>query len=628
MKKANLLKCLVVICIILSFFSCVYANTYFEVGESNVTEVLESTTLGSTTITANADKTKNDYGAVTISPKGTGVFTIDVEGITKNSEEDLYYVLTDSKGKEVRLAAYYDATSNSYVTFTNGNDKKSTKVDVLLEAGETYTLKLSKKKATPQTSTASSYNSPIYEYTYVTAQNPSEDYKIIIKVNDAANRKGSIYQSNISSIELSEDTKTKEENLEIIDNEKYKLPPGFEATLDNYDVGNAVSDAASTVGGIVTEYVANPFEETVCELLLAIGDFFVNLINQIVGEDVTITALVYNQVDSVNPNFFDDSVSGKGITANLKEAITTWYNVFKLVAVAVYIIALLAVGINILLASTGKGMEKVKELLGDWLKGVIFLFFIPYVMKYAFLLNEAIVDTLREEADVPSYAVGSSGGSSANEWSAEEIEFRSPEFVSNYTGKVAFGSDEASEGYIKRIQSYEQNFDLMRIMRAYAGVTKKFIYVIIWFILIGQLISFIVQYYKRYFMIAFLIAMFPLICIFYGISVARGIKKKTEIGSWMKELFANIFIQMVQAIIYTVITSVCVSVVSQDIQSSATLNWIVIILAINFVSEGEKLLRKIIGAMGSTVGGTGQTGQGIKGAVGKVKDGFNKLSGH
>ena len=98
-------------------------------------------------------------------------------------------------------------------------------------------------------------------------------------------------------------------------------------------------------------------------------------------------------------------------------------------------------------------------------------------------------------------------------------------------------------------------------------------------------------------------------------------------GSWVKEILTNIFIQFVHAIVYTVVTGICVSVVKEDLQSSAALNWIIIILAINFVSEGEKLLRKILGAMGGTAEGSGQTGKGIKTAYNKARAGLRKARG-
>ena len=523
-------------------------------------------------------------------------------------------MITNSKGEEIRLAAVYDSAKNKYVTITDSGYADSTDIDVVLQAGEKYTLKLYHDGPCSYYSEEAPYvdNDP------KTNSVPKEkEYTITIGLNEEANS-NYYYQSDISSKEISA-RKSSTGNMEPV-NDKYKMPESEGATTST-----ATSLKNSKKENIEKKYVADTFEEVITDLLLAIGDGLISIMNVIFGEEVTITSLVYNLFDPVNPNFFDDSISWYGITKNVKDVVSNWYTIFTAIAVAIYIMVLLSVGIQILLHSTGSGMSKAKELLVKWLKGILVLIFIPYLIKYAFLINEAIVDMLREAGGVKSYTVGSNCGDST-EWSAEEIEYRSPEYVSKYTGNVVFGSEDATRGYLNKLGNYEQNLDLMRIMRAYAGVTKKIIYSIIWYILLGQLIVFIVQYYKRYFIIAFLFVMFPLVCIFNGISLAKG-KPGKEIGNWLKEILTNIFVQTVHAIIYTIITGVCISVVKEDLQSSATLNWLVIILAINFMSEGEKLLKKIIRALGSTEGGAGSTGQGIKGAIGTARQNIGKAFG-
>lgn len=621
MKKARFLKSLVIICIILSFFSNIYAETtsQFAIGDKNIVSVDETDDGLTTKIVANAKNQNQDNGVITFTPKGTGVFTIDVEGLTRYEGQDICYTVKDSSGKVLRLAAVYNKSRNEYGIISSASDRDITQIDVLLEAGETYTISLSETKT--RLGQSPSYGGGYTYYpTYVDNTYQDANYTVTLTVNTSANQGGQVYQSNTASTEVSDDVGTVEVELEDIISADYQIPADGNISFAGF---NPIQYAASSASNTFNEYVVNPFEDTICDIMLFLGDQVINLMNYIVGEEVTVTALVYNQIDAFNPNFFDETIAATGITANIKPAISDWYNVFKMIAVAVYLVVLLSIGINILLASTGNGMQKGKELLVNWAKGLIYLVFIPYLIKYAFLLNESLVGMLAEASNTPNYKIGSTFGQTT-EWSAEEIEFRSPEYVSRYTGNATYGSDAANKGYINRVSSYEQNLDLMRIMRAYAGVTKKFIYSVIWWILIGQLVAFIVQYYKRYFMIAFLIAVFPIICIFNAISIAQG-KPGREIGSWMKEIFTNIFMQLVQAIIYTIITGICVSIVKENMQSSATLNWILIILAINFVSEGEKLLRKIIGAMGSSAGGTGKAGQGVKGAFRKAKSNAQRL---
>lgn len=615
MKKTRLAIILVAFCIILSFFSGIYAaeTAQFSFNDTNLVECNDTRGDGSVIITAQANYKDDKVGAITFVPKSTDVYSINVEGIDRGVGEDLYYTLRDSEGKYVRLAAYYDEETGEYISFTNRNDNTQTNIDVLLIAGKTYTLSLPEGRGGPEFLVES----------FVNEKHPQQNYSITIEPNTSEhNVVGKVFQGSTSSGKVTATGRLVDaEAFKEKTVDPYKMPEGVESKFDDYGLADLGEDVLETVG----EYTVNTLEEVICELLLALGDFLINLMNDIMGEEVTITKLVYNQVDAVNPNFFDDSITATGITANIKNVVNDWYNVFKMIAIAIYLVVLLAIGINILLASTGDGMSKAKELLTQWLKGLAALVLIPYLIKYAFMLNEALVGMLMETANVPAYTIGG-GFSSSGNWSLEEVEFRSPEYVSKYTGSIAFGSDEASEAYMKRVETYEQNLDLMRIMRAYAGITKKMIYVIIWYILIGQLILFIIQYYKRYFIIAFLIAMFPLVCIFHGISIAQG-SSKGEMGSWVKEILTNIFIQFVHAIVYTVVTGICVSVVKEDLQSSAALNWIIIILAINFVSEGEKLLRKILGAMGGTAEGSGQTGKGIKTAYNKARAGLRKARG-
>lgn len=622
MKKARIVRLLFFICIILSFFNVASAYTTqgglaMEIDDEGLQSVDPQN--DSVTIISEADYDKQQQ-SVTFKA-GTGLYTIDVEGYSNYTGQDLCFVLTNSKGQEIRLAASYDDTEGNYLTVTDfsNSQKNSTSIDVLLLAGETYTLTLSSSKGTKSSST------PL-----VTKNNTKEEFKVTIK----ANKLGAaidVYQSEYSSRNRSEGTTTG--NMEPLvdgtplDNNGEHLPVKYRNAGFGQTVKDFFSESFQKLINLAKNYLLNPLEETISELLLSFGDFLVSLLNSLVGEEITITSLVFNQVDAVNPNFFDSSLNGKGATAPLKEAISTWYSFFRMVALTIYIGVLLAIGVHVLFSSTGNGMAKAKELLMEWMKGIVYLFFVPYLIKYALLINEGIVGMLAEVSSVPEYRVGTVFGD-PDEWSAQEIEYRSPEYVSKYTGAIAYGSDESSKMYINKLNNYEQNFDLMRIMRAYAGVTKKLIYVIIWYILIGQLIAFLVMYYKRYFMIAFFIAAFPIVSIFNAISIARG-KAGKEISTWTTEIISNIFTQTIHAILYAVITGVVISVVREDMQSSATLNWILIIIAINFIPQGEKIIKKIFKAIsgGSTSGNVSDASKGIKGTFKRAREGASKTIG-
>lgn len=364
----------------------------------------------------------------------------------------------------------------------------------------------------------------------------------------------------------------------------------------------------------------NIFEGALSDLLIDIGDFFVNLMNKILGERITMQNIVFNQVPSLDPNFFNkDLAIASETTAMVREKINEWYNFFSLLAIVTYLVVLLVIGIRVVIGSTASGLEKAKELAIKWLVGVMILFLFPNViLKNAFKVNEAIVKMISDQYG-GNESTGTPIGNTEGEWATEEIEFRSPEYVSRFTGTSSLGGAEMNALYQKALDSYRSGADMTRIMRAYAGMTRKLIYVIIWFVLLTQLIVLLVQYYKRYFIIAFLIVIFPLVSMYYIIEIARG-KNGQVFTEWTKEIFVNIFIQTVHAIIYAIIASVAISRVQADIASgSDAMNWLLIIVAVNFITEGEKILRKLIGVDAKTAGGMGAMGQQIQHAAGNIR---------
>lgn len=365
---------------------------------------------------------------------------------------------------------------------------------------------------------------------------------------------------------------------------------------------------------------ANIFEGALSDLLIEIGDFFVNLMNKVVGEKVTMQNIVFNQVSSLDPNFFNkDLAVVNETTALVREKVNEWYSFFMMLAIVTYLVVLLVIGIKIAVGSTASGLEKAKELATKWLVGVLILFLFPsLVLKNAFKVNEAIVKMISDQHG-GNNQVGTAIGNTEGEWANEEIEFRSPEYVSRFTGKSSLGGEDMNLIYQKALDSYRSGADMTRIMRAYAGITRKLIYVIIWYVLLTQLIVLIVLYYKRYFTIAFLIVIFPLVAMYYIIEIARG-KNGQVFSEWSKEILVNIFIQTIHAIVYAIIASVAISRVQADIASgSDAMNWLLIIVAVNFITEGEKIVRKLVGVDGKTAGAMGAMGQSIKNAPGKAK---------
>ena len=182
------------------------------------------------------------------------------------------------------------------------------------------------------------------------------------------------------------------------------------------------------------------------------------------------------------------------------------------------------------------------------------------------------------------------------------FEERSPEYISKSDYIYSLGSSSATYAYIKQLDKYKQRGDVMRIMRAMAGITGKLIYVVLWLIMLWQLLVLTYMYAKRYLMIAFLIAIFPIMLTVYIISTTVT-GKGTGFSTWCMEFFLNVFIQSVHAVSYGMIGGVVMANVQNGIVNGGVerMNWIILIIAINFIFEAEKILKKIIKANAASI---------------------------
>ncbi len=374
---------------------------------------------------------------------------------------------------------------------------------------------------------------------------------------------------------------------------------------------------------------ANAFEMSISEMCLAVGDYAMEYLTFLLGEEVTVERIVFNKVDSLNANFFDDSInpSEAGPTRYVKVAVNKWYALLGQMAIIIFMIALIVVGIMTMLGGPAK-KAKAQELLVKWIIGIAIFYFFPYVMKYAFNLNEAIIRMIESTFNGGNELVNSYVGE-LSDLRHDDIEFRSPQYVTQSSYVLTLGSEEATAAYINRLETYQSKGDIMRMMRAMAGITAYLIYVILWYIMLIQLLIFIFIYFKRYLMIAFLIAIFP-ITLFEYIAGTIITGKQSAISAWSKEFFINVFLQSIHAVVYGIITGVVMSQLLDILQSNepTKLNYFLMIVAINFVFTGEKILRGIINAIATESVKTGDdVMKSAKGGINKIKGAVGSVAG-
>ena len=349
---------------------------------------------------------------------------------------------------------------------------------------------------------------------------------------------------------------------------------------------------ASTPEETVTPHDVGVAEKTFTMYFLEFGDYAQRFLRDIFGEEITIDALVYNKVMSLNANFFvrTPNSAGSDMASRVRTFISQMYNIFKKIAIVAILIGIAGAGVRILL-KTPQAKVKAMETLTKVFMATMLIFFFPYVMRFAFDINEAIINYISKKqfSDdvVYSYAL-----TPASKDGDEELEFRSPEYVSLEDGILIYSSDSLNKIYIRKIQEYMKKINVMRLMRLYAGVTYRFSFIIIWYIMLAQIYILSFIYLKRFFTLAFLITIYPWTVVMYVVDTLSA-KRKGAFNNWCKKFFSTIFLQTMHAAMYGIISGILMNQVikSEGGLYAAKINVILMIVATSFLFSGEKMIK-------------------------------------
>ena len=426
----------------------------------------------------------------------------------------------------------------------------------------------------------------------------------------------------------------KNRNLNILVNTKgemyIRLPEGItstdlrsaEITLDNGEiislnnikieertVTQKEKNALARLWGFLTDAVneiAKLVEEILNEILLPLGDGLLYVVSRAVGEPVTIDRLIFNKVDKVDVNFWEAGTEGS-LKNIMGSVVSYWYNIFRKIAIVVYMIVLVGIGVTIMLNSTAQKKAQYKEALTSWVVGVAILFLFPYVMKYLVKLNNAVVGIMESRIAAGNSSINNTVNRDFLKTSESDAyaTFGKDEFVYLMIGKDHYNA-KTNEINLSKIK------DSMMKTRVLSQKLNKIILTVVYFILIGQTYVLLFAYYKRAFMIAFLITIFPLVAMSYAID-KLGDKKAQSFGIWFKEYTVNVIVQMFHAAVYYLIVNVSVN----TFMESNGANWLFMILSVLFLFEGEKILRNIFNVKSSagTMGDLATTGIAVMGVA-------------
>lgn len=390
----------------------------------------------------------------------------------------------------------------------------------------------------------------------------------------------------------------------VVDNEEISLKNG-NIRYEHQEITDGDKSILQTLWGLITDTVntvVNLVEATINNILLPFGDGLLYEISRSVGEQVTIDGIIFNSVEKVDANFWATGSNGS-VKNILSKVVTYWYNVFRKIAIVVYMITLVGIGISIMLNSTAQKKAKYKGALMSWVVGVAILFLFPYVMKYTIELNNAVVGKMQKEVQPDGISTSTDNDPDKQPTfgtipDTEALKtFGNDDFIFMMSGKYCIDKN-------GNMDPTKINDTMMRT-RLLAQKTNKIILTVIYFILIGQTTVLLFAYYKRAFMLAFLITIFPLVAMSYAID-KLGDKKAQSFGIWFKEYIVNVIVQMFHAAVYVLVVNASVK---SFLETNGS-NWLFMILSVLFLFEGEKILRSIFNVKSSagTLGDLAVTG--------------------
>ena len=337
--------------------------------------------------------------------------------------------------------------------------------------------------------------------------------------------------------------------------------------------------------------ILEELEAMIADLIFSVASGLHFLVGKALGEIVTIDDIVFNNYEEINISYFKSSASGKskliygdGDIKGLNGVISEWYSFFMKFTLMGYMIMLVYMGIKILMTSTAEKKADIKILFIDWIIGLVILLLFPYAMKYMIKMNEGIVETIEANK---GYTPVSATLASEN----VDLDKKDPLVVD------------------EEIQ-WETGNDYMSIIAEVAEQSQKIAISFAFLIMTWQLITLIFHYYKRLFMVGFLIVIFPLVAFSYAIDkIADG--KSQAFNTWLKEYMLNVFVQSFHAVVYVFVCSTVYSAAGMG--GSINYDYILLIVGVTFLFTGEQIIREIFGQVSSadTMGSLANTAKSI-----------------
>ena len=311
----------------------------------------------------------------------------------------------------------------------------------------------------------------------------------------------------------------------------------------------------------------------------------------------------------INPKEYSDYKDKDGNdketpAMQFKSIISTWYIALRNLAIVIMLSVLLYIGIRIIISSTANSKVKYKEMLVDWLIGMFLIFFMHYIMAFAFSMTEMLTSTIKQSIQYPALQLNlSKYKESADEDTekalkqiggmsdSETLDWSNVKITTDFTGMARIYSqlEYSNVDGEDRLQNNEVS---------YMG------YTIIFAVMVMYTVMFTWKYLKRLIYMIFLIMISPLIALSYPLDKMND-GSAQAFNMWIKEFIFTLLIQPFHLLLYTVLIGSAITM--------ATDNMIYALVVLGFMLPAEKILKKFFGfdrkapiresTMGGAVGG-------------------------
>lgn len=311
--------------------------------------------------------------------------------------------------------------------------------------------------------------------------------------------------------------------------------------------------------------------------------------------------------------------SKQDMGAQLSSTISRWYVAIRNIALVAMMIVLLYIGIRMLLSTLSSDKAKYRQMLQDWLIGVVLLFFMHYIMAFSVSLVQRLTDVVSSSVDKQAYyaLIPFSDDKGKADKMKDFIDGAGlQDYYINENKEQSDRDNAVAILYPTNLLGYLRvDVQLAQFGTAYIGKAICFT------VLVLMTLFFVFTYLRRVLYMAFLTLMAPIVAVTYPIDKindgqAQGFNK------WFREYIFNLLIQPLHLLLYYILVTSAFDLAGENVLYS--------IVAIGFMIPAEKLLRSFFGFQKSETAGafTGAAGGALAMAgINKLGNGLKKALG-